>query len=266
MLVGRSPAIQAIRRKIPRLAQRDTPVLISGETGTGKRLVARAIHGGEDGFFNTAVSGIPSPLIESVMFGFERGAFEFAKKPAPGMLELSIGGTACFKDFELWPQSVYPRLLRVLRDGVVVRLGGQKPIPVKVRIIVTTTADPATLVKTGVLPRDVFRTLAVGRVHLPPLRERGGDIAVLARHFASSFAASYGYVDAGITDEALARLCAYRWPGNVRELANVVERAIVLRDWPPPPRRRSRVLRDARPIGLADLPAEFPCSSTTLEA
>jgi DNA-binding NtrC family response regulator len=251
-LVGHSPAIQATRRKIPRLARHNTPVLISGESGTGKVLVARAIHGAEDGFYCVALSGLPADLIEAEMFGFEQGAFDFAKKPRPGVLELVSGGTACFKHFEVCPPSVYPRLLRVLRDRLVVRLGSQQPIPVNVRIIVTTSEDPATLVKTGVFPRDLFRALAVGRVHLPPLRERGDDIALLARHFASVYAPMFGDVDGDFTDEALAWLRVYRWPGNVRELANVVERAFALRHWPPTS-KRSRRRPEARPIGLAEL-------------
>lgn len=258
-LVGRSPAIQAIRRKIARLARLDTPLVITGEGGTGKSQLARIIHqarAGAGGYFEADIAAISQEYVGLEMFGLERGTISWAKKSRPGLLELARGGTVCLWNFDVWPRYLELALLRVLREGVIVRMGGGPPIPVRVRIIGVTSDDPTTLVRTGVLSRDLFRALAGDRVHLPPLRERRDDIPVLARHFVSGFAASFRDPDVGITEAALSRLCAYQWPGNVRELGNVVERAFALRHWPPT-RKRRPVPPDPRPIGVADLPPQI---------
>ena len=255
-LVGSSPAIRAIRRRIPRLARLDTPLVITGEEGTGRSLLAQTIHqagAGAGGYFGADIAAVSSEYFAIEMFGLERGMISWVKKSQPGLLELASGGTVCLRTFDEWPRYLELALLRVLREGVLFRMGGGPPIPVRVRIIAITYEDPTTLVKNEVLSRDLFRALAVDRVHLPPLRERRDDIPVLAQHFVSRFRASLRAPDVGITEAALSRLCAYPWPGNVRQLANDVERALILRDWPPT-RKRRPVRWDSRPIGVADLP------------
>ena len=263
-LVGRSPAIEAIRRTAARLARCHTPVVITGATGTGKRLVARAIHGADRGLFDRDIAALPETFLEAEVFGIEPGVFRDAKAGQPGMLECADGGTVCFRNFNLWPPHLQPRLLRLLREGVVVRMGSHQPIPVRVRVIVVLTSHDPGVLERDVLSRDLLRALDGERVHVPPLRERAGDIALLARHFVQRFAAMYEDA-ADITDEALSRLNDYCWPGNVRELANVVERAFALRHWPPA-RKRRRVRPDTRPIGVADLPPDIAYPSSIVEA
>jgi len=267
-LLGSSPAIRAIRRKIARLARLDTPLVITGEGGTGKSLLARIIHqarAGASGYFEADIAAISEEYVGLEMFGLERGTISWAKKSRPGLLELAHGGTVCLRNFDVWPRYLELALMRVLREGVIVRMGGSPPIPVRVRIIGITSIDPTTLMKIGALSRDLFRALAVDRVHLPPLRERRDDIPVLARHFVSRFAASFREPDVGITEAALSLLCAYPWPGNIRELANELERAFALRHWPPP-RERRPVPPDPRPIDVADLPPHLAAPSSRPEA
>jgi len=255
-LVGHSPVIQAIRRNIARLARLDTPLVITGEVGTGKSQLARIIHQSRadaGGYFEADIAAISHEYVGLEMFGLERGTISWSKTSQPGLLEVARGGTICLTNFDVWPRYLELALMRVLREGVMVRMGGGPPIPVHVRIIGTTSEDPTALVKIGVLSRDLFRALAADQVDLPPLRERRTDIPVLARHFVSRFAASRREPDLGITEAALWRLCAYPWPGNVRELGNVVERAFALRDCPATGKQRA-VPPDPRPIGVADLP------------
>jgi DNA-binding NtrC family response regulator len=259
-LVGSSRAIRAIRRRIPRLARLDTPLVITGEGGTGKGLLARTIHqarAGAGGYFDANCAGMSVEFFGIEMFGLERGMISWVKKSQPGFLELAHGGTVCLRNFDVWPQYLERALLQVLREGVLFRMGGGPPIPVRVRIIGITYEDPTTLVKIGAPSHDLFHALAVDRVHLPPLRERRDDIPVLARHFVSRFSAHHRVPDVGITEAALSRLCAYPWPGNVRQLANAVEVALIFRDWPPT-RKRRPVRWDSRPIDVADLRPGHP--------
>jgi DNA-binding NtrC family response regulator len=267
-LLGSSPAIRAIRQRIPGLARVDWPLVITGEGGTGKGLLARTIHqarAGAGGYFEADIGAVLREYVGLEVFGLERGVISWAKESQPGLLELAHGGTVCLRNFDLWPPYLELALLRVLREGVIFRMGGGPPIPIRVRIIGITSSDPTTLVKIGALSRDLFRALAVDRVHLPPLRERRDDIPVLARHFVSRFAASFGDLDVGISEAALSRLCAYQWPGNIRELANVLELAFARRHSSPP-REPRPIPPDPRPIGVADLPPYLAVPSSRPEA
>ncbi|MBM7865261.1 response regulator [Heliobacterium gestii] len=232
-LIGASPAMGAIRELIAQVADARTPVLVAGETGTGKEVVARALHHQsrrrEYPFVVVPCAAIPPNLIEKELFGWEptgssKGGGE--GKTQAGRLELAHRGTLLIRHVELLPPDLQVRLCRTLEDGAFTRAGGTKPLAVDVRIIVATTGDLAAAVGDGRLREDLYYRLSVIPIHLPPLSARKEDIADLARHFLCRYD-PHGRIR-GFTAEAVQRLTAYAWPGNVRELANRIERAVII--------------------------------------
>jgi formate hydrogenlyase transcriptional activator len=230
-LIGSSPAIAGMRRAIEQVADTDATVLLLGETGTGKELVARMIHARsrrEGKSFVTANCGAFAPgLVASELFGHEAGAFTGALRRRAGRFEQAHGGTLLLDEVGELPPDVQPLLLRVLEENVVERVGGD-PFPVDVRVIAATNRDPAADVREGRFRADLFYRLNVFPVTLPALRDRREDIPELARHFLGRFAALHRRPAARIPVRVLHLLAGHDWPGNVRELRNVIERAVIV--------------------------------------
>ncbi|HEX3882160.1 MAG TPA: nitrogen regulation protein NR(I) [Stellaceae bacterium] len=230
-LIGRSPAMQEIYRAIARLMGTDLTILITGESGTGKELVARALHdygkrrGGP--FVAINMAAIPRDLIESELFGHERGAFTGATARGIGRFEQAKGGTLFLDEIGDMPIEAQTRLLRVLQEGSYTSVGGRTPIRADIRIITATHRDLSQLIRQGVFREDLFYRLNVAPIRLPPLRERSSDIPALVRHF-SALAAKEGLSAKTLDDAAMERLRRYRWPGNVRELENLMRRLAAL--------------------------------------
>lgn len=231
-MVGDSEPIRRVFSKILEVAPVDAPVLVTGESGTGKELAARAIHArsdrAEEEFVALNMGAIPRELVESELFGHEEGAFTGASGMRRGCFELAHGGTLLLDEIAEMPIEVQPKLLRVLEDGRVRRVGGSSEHAFDVRVIASTNQDPRVAVEEERLREDLYFRLDVFTIELPPLRERPGDVALLAHLFLERFDARHGAGLRGFTDEALGRLEAYAWPGNVRELRNVIERAVVV--------------------------------------
>src|ERR1700719_1398997 len=230
-LIGRSPAMQEIYRAIARLMGTDLTVMITGESGTGKELAARALH--DFGkrrlgpFVAINMAAIPRELIESELFGHERGAFTGATTRSQGRFEQANGGTLFLDEIGDMPPEAQTRLLRVLQEGEYTAVGGRVPIRANVRIIAATHRDLSQLIRQGLFREDLFYRLNVAPVRLPPLRERTADIPALVRHFAA-LAVREGLPMKRLNDAAMERLRAYRWPGNVRELENLARRLAAL--------------------------------------
>ena len=230
-LIGRSPAMQEIYRAVARLMGTDLTVMITGESGTGKELVARALHDfgkrRSGAFVAINMAAIPRELIESELFGHERGAFTGATSRSIGRFEQAKGGTLFLDEIGDMPAEAQTRLLRVLQEGEYNAVGGRVPIRVDVRIIAATHRDLPQLIRQGLFREDLFYRLNVAPIRLPPLRERSADIPALVRHF-TSVAAREGLPLKMIDEAAMERLRRYRWPGNVRELENMVRRLAAL--------------------------------------
>jgi len=230
-LIGRSPAMQEIYRSIARLMGTDLSVLITGESGTGKELVARALHDfgkrRSGPFVAINMAAIPRELIESELFGHERGAFTGAAQRSSGRFEQAKGGTLFLDEIGDMPFEAQTRLLRVLQEGEYTSVGGRAPIRADSRIIAATHRDLSQLIRQGVFREDLFYRLNVAPIRIPPLRERTSDIPALVRHFATQ-AAKEGLPAKVLDEAAMERLRRYRWPGNVRELENLVRRLAAL--------------------------------------
>jgi two-component system, NtrC family, nitrogen regulation response regulator GlnG len=230
-LVGRSPAMQDIYRVLARLMQTDLTVMISGESGTGKELVARALHDygkrRRGPFVAVNMAAIPRDLIESELFGHERGAFTGAQSRSAGRFEQAEGGTLFLDEIGDMPMDAQTRLLRVLQQGEYTTVGGRTPIRTDVRIIAATNKDLGHLIRQGLFREDLFFRLNVVPIRIPPLRERLDDIPDLVRHFLGQ-AEREGLPLKTIDAEAVEALKRYRWPGNVRELENLVRRLTAL--------------------------------------
>jgi len=230
-LVGRSPAMQDIYRMLARLMQTDLTVMISGESGTGKELVARALHDygkrRKGPFVAVNMAAIPRELIESELFGHERGAFTGAQARSAGRFEQAEGGTLFLDEIGDMPMEAQTRLLRVLQQGEYTTVGGRTSIRSDVRIIAATNKDLRQLIRQGLFREDLFFRLNVVPIRLPPLRERPDDIPDLARHFLAT-AEREGLPAKTIEPEALEAMQRYRWPGNVRELENLIRRLAAL--------------------------------------
>lgn len=231
-MVGESAAMKEVYRFLSRVAPTEATVLIGGESGTGKELVARAIHRNSPRasrpFVAINCAAIPEGLLESELFGYERGAFTGAVGQKKGRLEMAEGGVVFLDEIGELAPSLQVKLLRVLQEREVERLGGSRPIAVDIRLIAATNKDLADAVKTRAFREDLYYRLNVVSVVVPPLRERPEDIAILAEYFVSKFAAKCKVKAKKISPEAVARLMNYDWPGNVRELENAIERALVL--------------------------------------
>ncbi|MEZ4335775.1 MAG: sigma 54-interacting transcriptional regulator [Sandaracinaceae bacterium] len=233
-IIGRDRSMREIYAILEKIAPTDTTVVIEGETGTGKEVVARTIHQQSrrrDGPFMVFDCGaVPENLIESELFGHEKGSFTGAIGTRQGIFEMAHGGTVFLDELGELQLDLQPKLLRVLEQREVKRVGGAKPIKVDVRIVAATNRDLEAEVRAGRFREDLFYRLTVVRLHLPPLRERRDDVLLLARHFLSQGRFNRdrlgGKKITDFSDEVTERLAAYEWPGNVRELHNVVERAV----------------------------------------
>ena len=229
-LIGRHPRMQEVYKTIGRIASTDVTVLLRGESGTGKELVARAIHhysrrAGRP-FVGVSSAAIPGTLLESELFGHERGAFTDAKERKLGKLELAHGGTLFLDEIGDMPLELQAKLLRALQERTIERVGGQDSIRIDVRVLAATNRDLDTMMREGRFREDLYYRLNVVTVNLPPLRERRRDIPLLVEHFLAKYSPSMG--ERGVAPDALDRLVGHEWPGNVRELENVVQRAMVM--------------------------------------
>jgi len=229
--MGTSPSMQTVYGLIKKAAVSESQVLITGESGTGKELVARSIHKWSPRHDNSFVvincSAIPDTLLESELFGFERGAFTGANYTKKGLLEFGDGGTVFFDEVGDVSPLFQVKILRVLQEGEVMRIGGSKPMRVDLRIISASHTDLAGSIRKGLFREDLFYRLNVINIHLPPLRDRLEDIEVLVQHFLKKHAGKRkDLLVKGVSDEAMNVLMHYAYPGNVRELENIVEHAI----------------------------------------
>jgi transcriptional regulator with GAF, ATPase, and Fis domain len=225
-LIGSSPKFRALLTEVERLAPVDSAVLIQGETGTGKEVIARAIHEASPRrnhrFVALNCAAIPSALLESELFGHERGAFTGACAQTKGRFQMADGGTLFLDEIGDMPLSLQSKILRFLEQGEVQRIGGNDNLKVDVRVVAATNADLHELVKQHLFREDLYYRLAIFPIKLPPLRERLGDVEKLANAFLAKFCPS-----ATLSAAAVEALCRHNWPGNVRELRNVVERASI---------------------------------------
>ncbi len=231
-LVGRSPAMQEVFSLIRQVAQHSAGVLITGESGTGKELAARAIHRlgprRDEPFVAVNCAALPEALIESELFGHEKGAFTGALASRAGCFELAHGGMLLLDEIGDMPVATQAKLLRVLEDGRVRRLGGRSEIPVDVQVIASTNKDPQEAVRKGELRMDLYYRLNVFHIRMPPLRERKEDLPLLVEALIASLNEKYGCRVTEVEPEAFALLERHDWPGNVRELRNVLARAVIL--------------------------------------
>ncbi|HET9992165.1 MAG TPA: sigma 54-interacting transcriptional regulator, partial [Kofleriaceae bacterium] len=234
-LVGDGPAMTKLRALIKTVAATKTTVLISGETGTGKELVARAIHDSSprhaQRFVAVNCAAIPAPLLESELFGHVRGAFTDAVRDKTGLFEEADRGTLFLDEVGEMPLALQAKLLRVLQDSEIRRVGDTQPIVIDVRLIAATLRDLLAEVAAGRFREDLYYRLAVVPLHVPALRDRPEDIPALARHFAARHAERHSRA-VTLADDVVATLAAQPWPGNVRDLENTIERLVVLADGP----------------------------------
>jgi two-component system nitrogen regulation response regulator GlnG len=246
-ILGQAPAMQEVFRAIGRLSQSSATVLITGESGTGKELVARALHRhstrAAKPFIAINTAAMPKDLLESELFGHERGAFTGAQALRRGRFEQAEGGTLFLDEIGDMPAELQTRLLRVLSDGTFYRVGGHQQLKANVRVIAATHQDLDSRVREGGFREDLYHRLNVIRVRIPSLRERREDIALLARHFLARSAKELGVESKRLSDEVLAHIARMDFPGNVRQLENLCH-------W-------LTVMAPGQAIGIADLPAEF---------
>jgi DNA-binding NtrC family response regulator len=229
---GRSPAMARVRELIEKISGTDATVLIQGESGTGKEVVARELHErsarSAQPFVSVNCAAIPATLLESEFFGHEKGAFTGAVQRREGRFETAHQGTLLLDEISEIPPDLQVKLLRVLQEREFERVGGNKTLQVDVRVLATTNRALKEEVKAGRFREDLYYRLNVVPVELPPLRERGGDVILMAEHFLALFTRKHGKPAMKLDEAARARLRAYPWPGNVRELQNAVERAVIL--------------------------------------
>ena len=246
-LISRDPEVLRVCRMVEKVAASDATVLILGESGTGKELIARGVHAAStrrsERFIAINCAAIPENLLESELFGYERGAFTGANKTTPGKIELAHGGTLMLDEIGDIPLSLQAKLLRFLQERVIERLGGRQEIPVDVRIVCATHQDLKARTKTGEFREDLYFRLAEIIVNIPSLRQRKGDLALLAHAFVRRFSEEQKRSGLSLSEEALRTIEAYSWPGNVRELENCIKRAVIMADG-------SQLLRED--LGLDD--------------
>lgn len=233
-LITGAPEMMKVARTIERVANADVSVLLLGASGTGKELLARGLHDASarrnQAFVAINCAAIPETLLESELFGHEKGAFTGAIKTTPGKIEQAQGGTLFLDEVGDIPLPLQVKLLRFLQERVIERLGGRQPIAVDTRIVCATHQDLEAMIGAGSFREDLYYRLAEIIVRIPPLRERTGDPALLARHFLTRFAHSMNPQVRGLAPDALAALDAWHWPGNVRELENRMKRAVIMAD------------------------------------
>ena len=247
-IVGRSKPMQEVYKAIGRVSSTDATVLLRGESGTGKELAALAIYQhsprAEKPFLVINCVAIPENLLESELFGYERGAFTGAIHRRVGKIEQANGGTVFLDEIGDMPFSIQAKILRLLQEKSIERLGGREPIPVDVRIIAATNRNLEAALAAGRFREDLYYRLKVITITLPPLRERRNDIPLLAEYFRACHTAELGIKDPGITEESLIALQSYSWPGNVRELANTIQKALIFnRGAPIQPQDISQAIR-----------------------
>ena len=252
-IIGRSKAMQEVYKAIGRVAPTDATVLIRGESGTGKELVARAIYQhslrAAKPFLIINCVAIPETLLESELFGYEKGAFTGAINRRVGKFEQAHGGTVFLDEIGDMPFSIQAKILRLLQERSIERLGGREPIPVDVRIIAATNRDLEAALAAGKFREDLYYRLKVVTVWLPPLKERTGDLTLLAEYFLARFAREMGLDNPGMTAEAKALLNTNQWPGNVRELANAMQKALIFsRGYPIHPEDITRAIGGESPV------------------
>ncbi len=231
-IVGGAPAIRAVTEKIALVAGTPARVLITGENGTGKELVAQAIHANspraKESFVEVNCAAIPGELIESELFGHIKGSFTGAVADRAGKFEQADGGTIFLDEVGDMSLAAQAKVLRVLQDGVVTRIGGAKPVKVDVRVLAATNKDVEAEIAAGRFREDLYYRLNVVPIHVPPLRERREDIPLLVGHFVGQLTGPAGLAPRAVGDDAVARLAQLEWPGNVRELRNTIERLLIL--------------------------------------
>jgi transcriptional regulator with GAF, ATPase, and Fis domain len=230
-IIGRSPVLREALTRAAQVARTETTVLITGESGTGKELVARAVHYGgprADGpFVAVNCAALPDTLLESELFGHERGAFTGADRQKPGRFELAVGGTLFLDEIGELSASVQVKLLRVLQEREFQRVGGTATLTADVRVIAATNRDLTVEMAAGRFRTDLFYRLGVFNVHLPPLRDRGDDVLLLADAFIRTLAPKMGKTDVTLSRDASELLRRHPWPGNIRELQNAIERSLI---------------------------------------
>jgi two-component system, NtrC family, response regulator AtoC len=235
-LVGEAPTMRAIYEMVARVADSPSTVLITGESGTGKELIAKALHRGssrrDKPLIKVNCAAIPKDLVESELFGYERGAFTGAVGSKPGRFELADGGTLFLDEIGEVPVEMQVKLLRAIQEQEFERVGGIRTLNVDVRLIAATNRDLKQLIAEGKFREDLYYRLAVVPIALPALRERREDVPLLVRHFIEKYDQRLGKKVEGIEDEALQLLMSYSWPGNIRELENLMERSVLFADGP----------------------------------
>ena len=233
-LIGNSPSLEEALKEVEQVAPTDSTVLIQGETGTGKELIARAIHNISTrcglSFVKLNCAAIPLDLLESELFGHERGAFTGAIAQRVGRFELADKGTLFLDEVGDIPLCLQPKLLRVLQEQQFERLGGTRTHHVDVRLVAATNRNLVEMMKKGEFRGDLYYRLSVFPIFIPPLRERREDIPLLVRHFVRQFAQRINKTIEGVSAEAMEALTQYSWPGNIRELQNVIERSVVMHE------------------------------------
>jgi two-component system NtrC family response regulator len=247
-IVGKSAGLKDVLQLVDKVAPTDSRVLIAGESGTGKELIARAIHRrsqrSSEAFFAVNCGALSEGVLESELFGHERGAFTGAVTAKKGLFEAADGGTLFLDEISETTPAFQTRLLRVLQEGEFFRVGGTRAMKSDVRIVASTNRDLRRAIQEGKLREDLFYRLAVVQITLPPLRERKEDIPLLAQHFVETCSRQIKTVVGGIAEDAMDALVRYSWPGNVRELENVIERAVIMAEA-------------GRPIEIEHLPVEL---------
>lgn len=232
--IGESVQIQRIKSMISRIALTNSSVLVTGESGTGKEVIARTIHEqsplSAGPFVAINIGGVPENLLESELFGYEKGAFTGAVSRKTGMFELASGGTLFLDEIGEMPSSLQVKILRVLQERTITRLGGTQPIPINARIVCATNRNLEDMVREGSFREDLFYRLNVVRIHVPPLRERKEDIPLLVSWILKKLNSRMGRQFTGLTPEAMEKLKEYRFHGNIRELENILERAAIFTD------------------------------------
>jgi two-component system response regulator FlrC len=235
-IISRDPVLCSIKALARKIAPSNATVFIQGESGTGKELFARYIHDQsrrkDNPFVAINCAALPETLLESELFGYEKGAFTGAVRNREGKFELAHTGTLLLDEITEIPVHLQAKLLRVLQEGEVDRLGGKYPVPIDVRVVATTNIRIEDLVKEGKFRKDLYYRLNVIPLKIPPLRERPGDVIQLAEHFLARYSEDNGSEIRSFSPEALKKIADYSWPGNVRELQNVVQRAVLISDSP----------------------------------